>query len=159
LTYLVNVLRANNRATPYSMVTAAEPPYVPADLRDDEILISQWLADDLGIGPGAEVDLTYFLPEQAASLTERINRFRVRAVLPMNAPSLDRSLMPDFPGIAQAERTGDWQTGFPLSYKIREKDDDYWKDYRGTPKAFITLTAGRRLWSNRFGSLTALRFI
>jgi hypothetical protein len=158
LTYLGNLIRHGEHATPYSMITATGPPLVPADMQDDEMLISQWLADDLNAGPGSEIDISYFLPDQAAQLAEQTNRFRVRAVLRMNHPSLDRSLMPDFPGVANAEKTGDWHTGFPLTHKIREKDDEYWKTYRGTPKALITLAAGQRLWASRFGRLTAIRF-
>src|SRR5205814_7509048 len=52
----------------------------------------------------------------------------------------------------------DWETAFPLVYKIRPKDEDYWKAFRGTPKAFITLAAGQKMWANRFGELTAIRF-
>ncbi|GDY18696.1 ABC transporter permease [Verrucomicrobiota bacterium] len=158
LTFLVNLLRAGERTTPYSMVTAATAPLVPADLRDDEIVISQWLADDLKIGPGAEVALTYFLPDSGARLLEATNRFRVRSVVPLELPWADRTLMPDFPGIAQAERAGDWDAGFPLAHKIRKEDDDYWAKWRGTPKAFVTLNAGRKMWANRFGDTTAVRF-
>lgn len=158
LTFLVNLLRAGERTTPYSMVTAATAPLVPAGLRDDEIVISQWLADDLKIGPGAEVSLTYFLPDSGARLIEATNRFRVRSVVPLELPWADRTLMPDFPGIAQAERAGDWDAGFPLAHKIRKEDDDYWAKWRGTPKAFVTLNAGRKMWANRFGDTTAVRF-
>ena len=42
--------------------------------------------------------------------------------------------------------------------KIRPKDEEYWKKYRGTPKAFITLAAGQKMWANRFGALTAIRY-
>src|ERR1044072_8516436 len=91
-------------------------------------------------------------------MVEVTNRFRVKAVLPMNDPALDRSLMPDFPGIAEAEKPGEWQTGFPLQHKIREKDENDWKQSRGTPKAFLPLRAGQRIWGNRFGNLTAIRF-
>ena len=158
LTYLANLIQHGDHATPYSMVTAAAPPLVPADLQDNEILISQWLADDLGAGPGATIELVYFQPDQASQMTEVTNRFRIKAVLRMNDPAFDRSLMPDFPGVADAEKPGEWQTGFPLQHKIREKDDEYWREYRGTPKAFITLKAGQQLWGNRFGNLTAIRF-
>jgi ABC-type antimicrobial peptide transport system permease subunit len=41
---------------------------------------------------------------------------------------------------------------------IRPKDDAYWRDYRGTPKAFVCLAAGQRLWGNRYGDLTAVRW-
>src|SRR5262249_53553900 len=56
------------------------------------------------------------------------------------------------------ESTHDWDAGFPLTYKIRDKDEAYWKQFRGTPKAFITLAAGQIMWTNRFGSLTSVRY-
>ena len=158
LTYLANLLRAGTNATPYSLVTAAGPPWTPADLRDDEILVGQWLADDLKVKPGDMVELTYFLPESGARLTEATNRFRVRALVPMELPWADRTLMPEFPGLEKAESPADWDTAFPLVHKIRPKDELYWKLYRGTPKAFVTLAAGQKMWGNRFGNLTAIRF-
>jgi len=158
LTYLVNQFRVGERTTPYSMVTATGAPVVPAEMANDEILINQWLADDLQVGPGADIAMSYFLADSGARLVERTNHFRVRGIVPMTAPYADRAFMPDFPGIAKAESTHDWDAGFPLVHKIRDQDDQYWKEWRGTPKAFITLAAGQRMWGNRFGSLTAIRF-
>jgi putative ABC transport system permease protein len=158
LTYLVNLIRHGDRTTPYSMVTAAGAPLVPADLADDEVIINQWLAEDLDAKVGTEISLTWFVPDQAAQLVEATNRFRVREILPMNHPALDRTLMPDFPGVAGAEKAGDWETGFPLVHEIRPKDDKYWSDYRGTPKAFVSLKTGQRMWGSHLGSLTAIRF-
>jgi len=40
---------------------------------------------------------------------------------------------------------------------VRDQDERYWDDHRGTPKAFLALAAGRELWSSRWGALTALR--
>ena len=158
LTYLANAIRAGERLTPYSMVTAAGPPFTPAGMRDDEILVNQWLADDLQIKPGDSVALSYYVADSGSRLSERTNSFRVRAVVPLEGLYADRTLMPDFPGVAKAESTHDWNTGFPLVHKIRDKDEAYWKDYRGTPKAFVTLAAGQAMWANRFGSLTAIRY-
>lgn len=158
LTYLVNLIRHGERTTPYSMVTAAGAPLMPADLADDEIIINQWLAEDLDAQVGSEISLTWFVPDQAAQLVEATNRFRVREILPMSHPALDRTLMPDFPGVAGAEKAGDWETGFPLVHAIRPKDDKYWSDYRGTPKAFVSLKTGQRIWGSHLGSLTAIRF-
>jgi len=45
LTYFVNSIRNGETATPYSMVTAVEPGrvgFLPADLADDEMVVSQW---------------------------------------------------------------------------------------------------------------------
>jgi ABC-type antimicrobial peptide transport system permease subunit len=158
LTYIANLITAGTNATPYSMVTAAGPPWTPPDLANDEIVLNQWLADDLQAAPGDWLTLVYYDPESGVNLTERSNRFRVHSVVPMEFPWADRSLMPDFPGIEKAERTADWDTTFPLTYKIRPQDDDYWQQYRGTPKAFVSLAAGKAMWQNRFGSITAMRF-
>ena len=158
LTYLVNQLRSGERSVPYSMVSAAGSPLTPTDIKDDEVVINQWLADDMQLKVGETLDLTYFLVESGASLLERTNRFRIHSVVPMEGIHSDRQLMPEFPGLAKAESTHDWDAGFPLVHKIRDQDEAYWKKYRGTPKAFITLAAGQRMWANRFGNLTAIRF-
>jgi ABC-type lipoprotein release transport system permease subunit len=159
LTYFVNELRDGTNATPYSMVTAAGAPLVPPRMRDDQILINQWLADDLRVQPGDPVELAYYIPGTTRRMEEKRDRFQVYAIVPMQGVTADRSLLPDFPGIAKAESTANWDAGFPIDFgKIRPKDEQYWKDYRGTPKAFVTLAAGRRMWGNRFGELTALRW-
>jgi ABC-type antimicrobial peptide transport system permease subunit len=158
LTYLANLLRAGEQTTPYSMVTAADGPFVPANMRDDEILVNQWLADDLRVKPGDSVALSYYVVDSGSRLVERTNSFRVREIVPLKGIYADRTLMPEFQGIAKAESTHDWDAGFPLVYPIREKDEAYWKAYRGTPKAFVTLAAGQAMWANRFGSLTAVRY-
>ncbi len=159
LTYFVNELRDGARTTPYSMVTAAGAPLVPADMQDDEILISQWLADDLQARPGDDLALKYFVLGPGHRLDEKSDHFRLRAVLPTNGPTADRTLMPDFPGIAKAEKTENWDAGFAIDMqKIRPKDEQYWKTYRGTPKAFVTLAAGQKMWGNRFGDVTASRY-
>ena len=158
LTYMANLIRAGDRATPYSMVTAAGGPFVPAGMSEDEILVNEWLAEDLQVKPGDTVALSYYLADSGSRLAERTNSFRVRGIVPIKGIYADRTLMPEFPGLAKAESTRDWDAGFPLVHKIRDKDEAYWKKYRGTPKAFITLAAGQALWANRFGSLTAIRY-
>ena len=158
LTYLANLIRAGDRATPYSMVAAADRPYVPKDMRDDEIIVNQWLADDLQVKPGDSVALSYYVVDSGSRLLERTNSFRVREIVPLKGIYADRTLMPEFSGLAKAESTHDWDMGFPLVYPIRAKDEAYWKAYRGTPKAFVALAAGQAMWANRFGTLTAIRY-
>ena len=159
LTYFVNELRVGTNTTPYSMVCAATTPLVPAGVREDEILINEWLANDLHAKAGDTVQIRYFVPGHGVRLEERTNTFKVRAVVLMRGLYADRELMPEFPGIAKAEKTENWDAGFTIDMKkIRPKDEQYWKEHRGTPKAFITLAAGQKLWTNRFGNLTAIRW-
>jgi ABC-type lipoprotein release transport system permease subunit len=162
LTYFVNELRVGEKATPYSMVTALETAssgFLPAELADNEIVISQWLADDLGINTGAEVTLKYFVMGERRKLEEKERKFTVLAVLPMNEPQLSSSWMPDFPGLSDKENCREWEPGFDFdSTRIRDQDQAYWDKYRGTPKAFVNLKAGQEMWGNRWGNVTAMRW-
>jgi predicted lysophospholipase L1 biosynthesis ABC-type transport system permease subunit len=71
----------------------------------------------------------------------------------------DPTLMPDYPGLTEADSCGDWDSGIPINLKkIRDKDEDYWDKYEATPKAFVSMEAAQAIWSNRFGTLTAVRW-
>ena len=178
LTYFVNELRRGEKATPYSMVAAMGGSLkaegfgdglgqtipklrleMPRDMKDDEILINQWLADDLGAAPGDSIELSYYVLAAMRNLEQLKSTFRVRAILPMAPPAVDPELMPDFPGLAGVQNCRDWYAGIPIDLeKIRKADEEYWDVYRGTPKAFVTLKAGQQMWANRYGNLTAVRY-
>ncbi len=164
LTYFVNELRVGDATTPYSMVTAMDEnsafsQILPADMADDEIVINEWLAEDLDAGVGDSLALTYYLPGDRQSLTDARRSFRIRRVVPMAGAALDAELMPDFPGLADVESCSEWDPGLPIDLdRIRDQDEAYWDNHRGTPKAFVTLAAGRAMWANRYGDLTAVRF-
>ncbi len=162
LTYFVNEIAHGDRSAPYSMVAAlggAVPEPIPSDLGPREIVLNSWLAEDLRAAPGNQLTLRYFVPDARGGLAEESAAFEVRAIVPMEGAAADRELMPDFPGIAEAERSRDWTPGIPIDLgRIRDRDEDYWEKYRGTPKAFVALETGQKLWSNRFGALTAIRF-
>ena len=51
-----------------------------------------------------------------------------------------------------------WDPPFPFDRRrIGPDDKAYWKQYGATPKAFVSLATGRRLWASRFGQTTSLR--
>ena len=175
LTYFVNELRAGDgsdakpNATPYSMVTAidaAASGFVNPKLADDEIQITRWLADDLGVAPGAKVTLKYFVMGERRQLIEKPRTFTVAApILEMDTPQLQTdadgkdSWMPDFPNVPDKKSFGKWKPGFDFdATRVRKKDEEYWEKYRGTPKAFVTLKTGQELWGNRWGNLTSIRY-
>ncbi|MGD8501494.1 MAG: ABC transporter permease, partial [Phycisphaerales bacterium] len=164
LTYFVNELRVGDKTTPYSTVAAVAPAadgtgLIPEDMEDDEILINQWLAEDLAAKEGDSIELTYFVVGPMRKLVERKSSFTVRKILPMDGPAVDPELMPDFPGLADADNCRDWEPGIYIDLdKIREKDEVYWDRHRGTPKAFVTIKAGKDMWANRYGNSTAVRY-
>lgn len=157
-TYFVNEFTINGRATPYSFITGSGPPIVPSDVHENDILINEWMAKDLNVQVGDQIEVSYFVVGVQRNLEEKKTNFKVHSVVPMRGIYNDPNLMPDFPGLADEENCRDWQSGFPIDYtKIRDKDEKYWDDYRGTPKAFITLKTAQKLWNNRFGNATAIR--
>jgi len=161
ISYLVNEFRVADRSTPYSIATAAPPaaaPFLPADLGAGEIVLNQWLADDLVATVGDQVRVSYFRSGARGTIVEQDAALRVRAIVPMPGLAVDGSWMPDFPGISDVDGPSDWDPGLPLDLDlIRDQDERYWDDYRGAPKAFVSLTTGRELWSTRWGDFTALR--
>ena len=157
-TYFVNEIRSGKKSVPYSTVSAAEKG-VLSDLKSDQIIINEWLADELDADKGDSIELTYFKLAPTRMLVEQTRHFTVRQVVPMMGSFADPTLMPDYPGLTDADSCGDWDSGIPIDLKkIRDRDEDYWDKYRGTPKAFISMEAAQTIWSNRFGTLTSVRW-
>ena len=162
LTYFVNEIRAGDLAVPYSMVTGVESgheSFLPADLGADEIVLNAWTAENLNVEDGEEVTLKYFVIGEQRTLLEKSRTFKVVAIVPMSEPALNSSWMPEFPGLHDAESCRDWKPGFAIDLtKLRDKDQDYWDQYRGTPKAFINLKVAQEMWGNRWGDVTSIRY-
>lgn len=153
--YFVNDIRSSRGSTPYSFVTASDD----IDCGEGDIIVNEWLAEDLHVKPGDRITLTYYVLGPTRDLVEASAEFRIASVVPIDGVFADRSLMPDLPGITDSENCRDWDPGIPIDLdRIRYRDEAYWDDYRGTPKAFISLADARRLWENRYGDLTAIRF-
>lgn len=157
LTYLVNSFRNGDELTPYSFVVAGP---VPEGLDDSEIIINRWLADEIDADTGDEIEMAYFQLLPSNKFVEHTRSFTVAAIRDMDALSLEKELMPDFPGLSDVERCADWDVGMPMDEELLndEANEAYWEEYRQTPKAFITLAAGQEMWANRFGNLTAVRY-
>ncbi len=163
LTYLANEVRHGERVTPYSMISGLSPTLLKQlgvdGLADDEIIINDWLADDLAVQPGDAVSVTYYVIDEDRQLVEQTTALKVRSVVPIQGLAADQTLTPDFPGLADADSYRDWDAGPGIDRtRIRNEDEDYWDQYRATPKAFVTLATAQTLWSNRFGDLTQVRF-
>jgi len=159
LTWIVSSFSCRGKSTPYSFVSAATPDFIGSDPGPRGIIINTWLAQDLRVKAGDSLRLKYFVMGQRSQLSEDSSVFVVSEVRAMHDRIWDPTLMPDFPGISKAGSCSNWETGSPVDMKkIRKKDEDYWKQYRGTPKAFISLPSGQKLWGNPFGTLTSVRF-
>ncbi len=159
LTYLVNGLTVGEEMIPYSMVTAWDADWPGGPLADNEILLIDWMAEHMDVKEDDELTLTYYVVGPMRRLEEQSQTFKVKAILPKEGFWMDPTLMPDFPGLTDADNCRDWDTGFAIDNSlIEDRDEEYWDEYKGTPKAFISLKAGQEIWKNRFGALTAVRY-
>ena len=130
----------------------------------DEIILTDWAAEQMHAQVGDTIAVTYFEPEttHGASVESR-RTFRVSAITPLTPPAEpylpdqklefaqrptmanDPHLTPEVRGITDQKSIDDWEVPFTIDYeRIRPADDEYWEDYGTTPKAFISLAAGVR---------------
>jgi hypothetical protein len=167
LVYLANTMAAGAREVPYSLVAALDPEAlasvagreVPAGAPDTPpIVLNDWAAARLGATPGRRIFLDYFLWHEEGRLETARAEFEVVAVTTMTGLAADRDLVPDYPGITDELHLADWDPPFPVDLdRIGPEDEAYWDRHRATPKAFVPLAVGQRLWGHRQGRTTALR--
>ena len=154
LTYFANDLEFNGRSTPYSFVSTIGDN----SLKDNDIIINDWVASDLNIRVGDSMMVKYYEIGPLRQLIEKGTQFVVKEIVPIEGKYADRDLMPFLPGMSDAGHCRDWEAGVPIKLgAIRDKDEAYWNQYKGTPKAFISLKKAHQIWSNRFGNYTAIR--
>ncbi|NPD45851.1 MULTISPECIES: FtsX-like permease family protein [unclassified Lentimicrobium] len=159
LTYFVNSLSSDQKSCPYSFVTAASDDFIGVSISDNEIIINKWLAEDLDVKIGDSLLLKYYIIGPLRTLDEQQSYFIIKDILPLETAPFTRDLMPDFPGLSSAGNCSEWDAGIPIDLKkIKDKDEDYWDDFQGTPKAIISLNMGLKLWNNLYGNYTAIRF-
>jgi ABC-type antimicrobial peptide transport system permease subunit len=168
LTWLANAIGVAGRSVPYSIVTAIGPGAAgdraiaqllqPATGGPPPIVLNAWTAADLQAKTGDALDLEYYRWADDGRLVTERTSFRVAGVVPMSGLAIDRRLAPDYPGITESKRFTDWDPPFPIDLsRVRPKDEDYWDRYRTSPKAFVALDVGQRLWRSRYGQVTSLR--
>jgi ABC-type lipoprotein release transport system permease subunit len=164
LTYLANAMRSGDREVPYSLVTAIDLRTIAPSLAsppggDPPVVINEWAARDLGVAVGDPLTLDYYVWEEPGLLVTKSAGFTIAAIVPIAGAAADRDLAPSYPGITGSETVADWDPPFPIDLKrVRPADEEYWKSYRTTPKAFVPLDVGQRLWgSARYGDRTSIR--
>ena len=149
-------------------------------LKQNEIVLNEWAASDIDAKIGDKVFVTYFEPEtthgsqtkqsteftvvEIAKLTEPDEPFvvprrgPVRPAVFVDSPTIanDPDLTPEVPGVTDADSIANWDLPFKTE-GLRPQDDEYWYSHRTTPKAFVSLAEGQKLWGSRFGSTTSFR--
>ena len=174
---------------PYSTITAVDAETARELLRatnddteklgDDEILLNSWAANNLGVRIGDRIVVRYFEPETTHDQpSEEQAEFRLKAIIPLTEPTVgyrrrrpavfdsrptvanDPEMTPRVEGVTDEESIANWDPPFPFDQsRVRTADDTYWQNHRTTPKAFISLAVGQKLWGSRFGHTTSFRVL
>jgi putative ABC transport system permease protein len=168
LVYLADTLSDGTANVPYVVVAALDPttapplgPFLPKgmdSLKDDEIVLAEWPGSPLTTKPGEPITLTYYPPEQHGEFTLAKATFKLAGTIPMTGPAADPGLTPELPGVTDKTNIRDWNPPFPFdNSRIKLRDENFWNKYRATPRAYVNLAVGQKLWGSRFGDLTSIR--
>jgi ABC-type antimicrobial peptide transport system permease subunit len=157
LAYLVNAVSKGDKATPYSFALAGG---TFEGLGEDDTVINRWLAGQLDAQEGDQLRVTYYQLLPSNEFAEAERTLTVAGIVEMDSLRVERDLMPVFPGLSNVNRCADWKVGMPMDEALLKDpaNEAYWQEFGQTPKLFVGLEVGQGMWSNRFGSLTAVRF-
>ncbi|MBI1354810.1 MAG: FtsX-like permease family protein [Acidobacteria bacterium] len=167
LTYLANSIALGDQDIPYSTVTALgegageltlADGSTAAPLSGDQLYLNDWAARDLGAKPGDRIALRYYVVGPQGALAEESHDFELASVVRLSGLAADPNLAPNYKGMSDVDRMGDWDPPFPVDLsRVRDVDEKYWDDHRTAPKAFVAMETAKELWSSRFGQLSGVR--
>lgn len=149
LAYFVNSLGP----LPYSFVTATD------QLHGDETILTDYAAKRMNACMGDTVVMEYYVARDGLKRLEtRSHRFRVSGVVPIGEFQRRAELLTaDFPGLSGVSRCTDWDSDLPIDMsRVTRADEDYWAEYRQTPKALVSLDAVGKDWTGSYGVATKI---
>jgi hypothetical protein len=103
MSYFANEFRFGDQACPYSFVST------DTLLSGNQMVVNQWLADDLKVNVGDSVRVSYFEVGPLRRLKQRDTVFVVQRIEPIKGLYADQNLMPDIPGLSDAGHCSDWK--------------------------------------------------
>ena len=167
LVYLADSISDGNHEIPYAVVAgvdprelAGQPPFKGAKpLQTNEIAQVDWPGIPFHPKPNDVITLTYFAPDAGNHLEKKKESFFLKETIPLKGAFDDPDLTPEFQGITDKLDMASWENPpFPYNPKrVKTADENFWKRYRTTPRAYVTLETAQRLWGSRFGNLTSFR--
>jgi len=155
--YLGNAIRGPKESIPYSFVTASDA-YEDQSLKLDEVILSDYSAERLQVKKGDSIWISFFTASEMKNLQEDSFKLKVSRIIPIAQLQADTTLSANFPGLSNVDRCTDWDSDLPINMDlITKEDEDYWDEYKSTPKAIISYKAIAEKWSNAYGTATAIR--
>ena len=164
LAYLATGIDLGKTSVPYSVVMGLSTEELQARSGTSALAaggrrlwLSEWAARDLAAKPGSPVTLHFDLWREAGRLEPQSVEFTLAGIVPDARAAQDRSLVPTYPGISDAKSLGEWDPPFPIELaRIRPKDEDFWKKYGPSPKAYLDIATARELFGDSGSRLTTL---
>ncbi|MCO6459167.1 MAG: ABC transporter permease [Pirellulaceae bacterium] len=174
-----SMIAAVNEATAAELLRDEQGRPIPLD--DQSLVLNSWAADKLEAQVGDTIRVTYFEPETThGQYVERTADFTLSGIVRLTEPDKpfsgnrrnprppvygttptmvnDPDLTPEVDGVTDQDSIESWDVPFPMTRSLRPVDDQYWKNHRTTPKAFVSLARGQQLWGTpRFGQVTSFR--
>ncbi len=93
----------------------------------------------MGANVGDSIRLKYWQIGPLRKLIVKESDFILKQIVPMSRGWADETRMPNLPGLSDAGHCRDWEAGVPINLDaIRDKDEKYWDDYKGAPKAYVS---------------------
>lgn len=168
LIYLADTIadkKPRGSEVPYAVIAAMQHEELATlapegkTLGANEIILTEWPDSPLTAEAGDQVVVRYYSPDDQGRFILKEETFTVRAKIALKGRADDPDLTPEFPGITDKLNMASWENP-PFPYqpsRISLGDEEFWKRYRTTPKAYVSLETGQRLWSSRFGDVTSIR--
>ncbi len=147
LAYFVNSLGD----IPYSFVTATD------QLHGDETILSDYAARRMNAHIGDSITMEYYVSHgKLKQLETRSHRFIVSKIIPISQfVERTKILTAAFPGLSGIDHCTDWDSDLPIDMsRIKPIDEEYWSNYRQTPKALVSLDAVGNDWRTPYGVAT-----
>ncbi|MBO7466884.1 MAG: FtsX-like permease family protein [Bacteroidaceae bacterium] len=151
MAYFVNTIgNTHGSEISYSFVTATD------ELKGDNTVLSDEASRRLGVNVGDSVTMDYYVVTKGLKRLEtRSHRFVVSNIVSTLQMAGDSLLTASFPGLSGVAKCTDWDSDLPIDMsRITKADEDYWSQWRQTPKALVSFDAVGEDWCSDFGAAT-----
>ena len=159
--YFINNALSSGKSSPFHFIIALPIQFLIENsnmqLEENQIIISNWLADDLELSKGSRIDLNYYVITETGELSEKNSKYEISAIWGQSRFSDYDNLIPPFPGLAGKESCLDWDPGIPVDLnQVRPVDEDFWNTWGLSPKIIMSYKDASAAWGSEKASATSI---
>ena len=142
-TNLAEELQTNSGRVSYGLIAAA----VGHELQEDQVILNEEVATDLHARVGDPVQMAVLLANRDGSYHSEKMNLKVQQILPMGQGLFVQAVTANIAGLSNASRIDNWNVPFPVDMKkVTSRDEQYWDNYRATPKAIVANSLLQKFW-------------